>query len=222
MPTLLTPLLKVDKTPAWVSSGGGTLSSSSSNTTALATIVVPQQGAMVVAVITQHGNWIPTLSSKSLVSDQGSVFTELADVRRGVPGQDNGHVVLYYCQDPVIATHNLTANFTAPQAMSTVCLANFYRNVVGYRSLTTQTSGGSNAAVNLGIASNAGNLPVMALSADPIPAGRNWTTRAAETTQGYRTTGELTVTAVTGTASFTSTSTNHWVAAAGIDLIAAA
>ena len=221
MPTLLTPLLKVDKTPGWISSGGGTFSGSSSNVTALATIVVPQQGAMVVGVIAQHGNWIPTLSSKSLVSDQGSVFTELADVRRGIPGQDNGHVILYYCQDPVLGTHNLTANVTASQALSIVCLANFYKNIVGYRSLTTQTSGGSGAAVNLGIASNAGNIPVMALSADPLPAGRNWTTRAAETTQGYRTTGDLPITAVTGTASFTSTSTNHQVAAAGIDLIAA-
>lgn len=219
MPTCLVAPPAVDLTPGWVSGQSAASATNTTNATANATLTVARHGAFVCGVITHHGNWIPTLGSKSLVSNLGSTFTELADVRRGIPGQDNGHVILYYCQDPVVGTHTLTANVTAGQGFDMFLLANFYKNIAGYRSLTTQTSGGSNAAVNLGIASNAGNIPFAAISADPIPAGQNWNARQ-NSANNFRMTGDRGVTVATGTVSFSSSSTNHWVAAAGIDLIA--
>ena len=208
--------------PVFLASGSGTTTTGGSNMSPTCTLVVAQTGGgAIVALTGRHTNWNNTYTAKTVTSNLGSVFTEIpsSDTVRGPSGQRQGHVILFYCQDPVLGTHTLTGNIQASQAFSRAnILAAFYGNVVGYQNLATQTTTGS-ATVNLSITSTAGNMPFIGVTTGAAMTGWNWNNR--ETQDGDNNLiGDRGVTAVTGSVSFT-TSSSQSVAAAGVDLIAA-
>lgn len=208
--------------PVFLASGSGFTTTGGSNMSPQCTLNVAQQGGAIVALTTRHTNWINTLTAKTITSDLGSTFTEIAgsDTVRGVSGQRQGHVILFYCQNPAIGTHTLTGNVQASQAFSRAnILAAFYGNVSGYQNLATQSTTG-NQAVNLSVTSTAGNIPFIGVTTGAAITGWNWTNRETQDSDNNLI-GDRGITAVTGSVSFTSTSSNHTVAAAGVDLIAA-
>lgn len=216
-------LLRPVKAPApvFLASGSGTTTTGGSNMSPTCTLVVGQTGGAIVALTGRHTNWNNTYTAKTVTSNLGSVFTEIAgsDTVRGPSGQRQGHVILFYCQDPALGTHTLTGNVQASQAFTRASiLAAFYGNVVGYQNLNTQTTTGS-ATVNLSITSTAGNMPFIGLTSGGAETGWNWNNR--ETQDGDNNLiGDRGVTAVSGAVSFTTTASVS-VAAAGVDLIAA-
>lgn len=224
MATGVLPVIsKLKPPPAFETSAFGESSSGSSNISAITAspLVVAKKGAAIVALVGQHTNWVNTYSTKTVTSDLGSTFTEIAgsDTVRGPSGQRQGHVILFYCQDPVIGSHTLTGNVTASQALTRLrIMACFYSNIGGYQNLTTQSTTGS-AAVNLSIPSVAGNIPFMAMGANGTATGVNWTDRANATNLSDRC-GDRGLTAADGNVLFSS-SNSLGICVAGVDLIAA-
>lgn len=222
MPTCLIAPPKVSAAPLFLTSGSGTTTTGGSNMSPQCTINVAQAGGCIVALTGRHTNWINTYDVKTVTSNLGSVFTEIpgSDTVRGVSGQRIGHVILFYCQNPAIGAHTLTGNIQASQALSRAnILAAFYGNVIGYQNLNTQSTTG-NQAVNLSVTSTAGNIPFIAVTTGASMTGWNWTNRETQDADNNLI-GDRGITAVTGAVNFSTTSTGHTVAAAGVDLIAA-
>lgn len=222
MPTCLIAPPKVSAAPIFLSSGSGTTTTGGASMSPQCTVNVAQAGGCIVALTCRHTNWNNTLTAKTVVSNLGSTFTEIpgSDTVRGVSGQRLGHVVLFYCQNPAIGLHTLTGNVQAAQAFTRAnILGAFYGNVIGYQNLNTQSTTG-NAAVNLSITSNAGNIPFIGVATGSAMAGWNWTNRETQDSDSNLI-GDRGITAVTGAVAFTTTSASHSVAAAGVDLIAA-
>lgn len=222
MPTCLIAPPKVSAAPIFLSSGSGTTTTGGASMSPQCTVNVAQAGGCIVALTCRHTNWNNTLTAKTVVSNLGSTFTEIpgSDTVRGVSGQRLGHVVLFYCQNPAIGLHTLTGNVQAAQAFTRAnILGAFYGNVIGYQNLNTQSTTG-NAAVNLSITSNAGNIPFIGVATGSAMDGWNWTNRETQDSDSNLI-GDRGITAVTGAVAFTTTSASHSVAAAGVDLIAA-
>ncbi len=222
MPTALIGIPKTSAAPLFLASGSGFTTTGGSNMSPQCTVNVAQAGGCIVALTCRHTNWNNTLTAKTVVSDQGSVFTEIpgSDTVRGISGQRLGHVVLFYCQNPAIALHTLTGNVQADQSFTRANIeAAFYGNVIGYQNLATQSTTGSQA-VALSVTSTAGNIPFIGVTTGAAMTGWNWTNR--ETQDGALSLiGDRGITAVTGAVNFSTSSTGHNVAAAGVDLIAA-
>lgn len=222
MPTLYVPLMKVNAAPIFLTSGSGFTTTGGSNMSPQCTLNVAQQGGAIVALTTRHTNWLNTLTAKTITSDLGSTFTEIpgSDTVRGVSGQRQGHVVLFYCQDPAIGLHTLTGNVQASQSFTRAnVLAAFYGNVAGYTNLATQSTTG-NQAVNLSVTSALGNIPFIAVTTGATMTGWNWNNRETQDSD-QNLIGDRGITGAAGVINFTTTSTGHTVAAAGVDLIAA-
>jgi len=222
MPTCLIGVPKTSAAPLFLASGSGLTTTGGASMSPQCTSNVAQAGGCIVALTCRHTNWNNTLTAKTVVSDQGSVFTEIpgSDTVRGISGQRLGHVVLFYCQNPAIALHTLTGNVQAAQSFTRANIeAAFYGNVIGYQNLATQSTTGSQA-VALSVTSTAGNIPFIGVTTGAAMTGWNWTNR--ETQDGdLSLIGDRGITAVTGAVNFSTTSTGHNVAAAGVDLIAA-
>lgn len=221
MATGILPVIsKLRTSPAWESSAFGESSSGSSNISAITAtpVHVAKAGGLIVALIGRHTNWINSYTTKTVTSDQRSTFTEIpsSDTVRGPSGQRNGHVILFYCQNPVIGEHTLTGNVTASQSLAglRIC-ASFASNVGGYRNLATQSTTGS-AAVNLAITASAGSLTYMGLGENGAATGINWTDLSASGDLVDRA-GTLGLVAADGTVTYTSSSTQG-VCAAGVEL----
>lgn len=222
MPTGLIGVPKVSAAPLFLTSGSGFTTTGGSSMSPVCTLSVAQAGGAIVALTCRHTNWNNTLTAKTITSDLGSTFTEIpgSDTVRGVSGQRSGHVVLFYCQNPAIGTHTLTGNVQAAQAFTRAnVLAAFYGNVIGYQNLATQSTTG-NQAVALAVTSTAGNIPFIGVTTGATMTGWNWNNRDTQDSD-QNLIGDRGITAVTGTVNFTTSSSGHTVAAAGVDLIAA-
>lgn len=222
MPSGLIGMPKTSALPLFLTSGSGTTTTGGSNMSPACTLNVAQAGGAIVALTCRHTNWNNTLTAKTITSSLGSVFTEIpgSDTVRGVSGQRLGHVILFYCQNPALGLHTLTGNVQAAQSFTRANIeAAFYGNVIGYQNLATQSTTG-NQAVNLAVTSTAGNIPFIGVTTGATMTGWNWTNRETQDSD-WNLIGDRGITAVSGAVTFSTSSTGHTVAAAGVDLIAA-